>query len=623
MFRLIALLSIAIFLGAGCIFTVEHEMQRELVVDSDDDIFDGARSGDSGDAEEEEDSEEGSGELKLEVEVFFGQRALQEGEALIISENELALFDYEISCEPEIDCSLECRLEGNELMGEWAECESAGEFEVVEEGLHVFEVRATMEEGEESLVVAQRIMLLFDFEISVQGLVTTTGVAHRQVGEVRVECWRADCALSCRWEQDGESQSFACPLDPQEGEELEIPAQFFMEDASIGLIIEGCATSLGESVEHCRQFVHSFQRTEPTWRQISAGDGFACGILNDQSLWCWGQNNRGQLGIGSNNSPELLPRKVSGRFKKIATGDNHACAIGADDKLYCWGNPEFGKLGLGTGSDNVRSPAQVGQMNWQEVAVGKVSSCAINERDELYCWGSNMYGQLGLGDQIERRAPEKVSHPIESTLGWAKVALGDEHTCAVDLEGNLYCWGSNGDKRLGLTYPLDSESFHISPQKVVGHVHSETRDVVQISLGKEFTCGVRDDKRSYCWGNPERGRLGHDGEQPGHPTTVVHTELMTVESRAAQSCGLTGDLTLYCWGDNMYGQLGLGEPTGASFEAFPRTVGEKFAAISLGPDFSCGIRPSGDLYCWGSGGKGALGSGTLDSAVDPMPVQWP
>lgn len=627
---LFVLLLFTLLLGAGCVFTVEHEMKRGLEVEPVEDVVEL----DATDAEEfdsEVSEGDGSGdvddgdsgpvrpELTLEVALFYGDEPLEDGEQILISdeEDERADLRYEMSCEPGDECKLECRFSAE---AQWEECSPSGEYQIEEEGLYSFEARALwQDEGEgEAAHFKQEVVVLFDFDVSVQGLVTTTGVAHRGVGAAVVECSREDCELSCRWEKDDDVQNFTCPTDPAQSEELEIPAAFATPDASIGLVVEGCATSLNDITDHCRQFIHSFRITDPVWTQVSAGDGFACGILNDDSLWCWGRNSLGQLGVNSQSAQETAPTHVKGRYKKVAAADEHACAISKEGRLYCWGDPGLGRLGLGSSADVMRAPTQVDQKIWKDVATGKESTCAIDDRDDLYCWGANGRGQLGLGDRIERRAPEKVEHPGEQERGWAQVVVGDEHTCGIDLEGGLYCWGSNGGKRLG---GLIEEGYAESPQPVVGAFQGD-QVARAVSLGVDFSCALRADKKLFCWGRTDRGRLGHD-ESDIYPFTVVHTELVALESKAAQSCGISEDDLLFCWGENSLGQLGLGEPTGDRYEAFPRSEGESFVAVSLGREFSCGIRSTGRLFCWGSGSYGALGIGDVTSSSVPVPVLWP
>jgi alpha-tubulin suppressor-like RCC1 family protein len=98
------------------------------------------------------------------------------------------------------------------------------------------------------------------------------------------------------------------------------------------------------------------------WRQVATGDSFTCATRGDPRLWCWGDNSSGQLGIGSTFGPQNspVPAGPARLWHQVAAGASHACAIRTDRTLWCWGQNSDGELGIAS-TVNQDSPVQVGQ----------------------------------------------------------------------------------------------------------------------------------------------------------------------------------------------------------------------------------------------------------------------
>ena len=134
-------------------------------------------------------------------------------------------------------------------------------------------------------------------------------------------------------------------------------------------------------------------------------------------------------------------------FTSVSVG-NHSCGLTALRKIYCWGLGENGQLGNGSDGQDYQEtePVQVsGQRNYQSLSVGLNHTCAITMQDELYCWGSGAAGKLGNGSVDNQTLPVRVSgHHL-----FASVSAGANYTCAITKQDELYCWGAGGD-RLGV-----------------------------------------------------------------------------------------------------------------------------------------------------------------------------
>jgi len=199
------------------------------------------------------------------------------------------------------------------------------------------------------------------------------------------------------------------------------------------------------------------------WIHIAAGGGHTCGIRMGNTLWCWGANANGQLGIGPTGDQDL-PRQITyptTRWASVTAGDADTCATRTDGTLWCWGWNDFGQLGIGpTGEQDspqqVTSPASTG---WTSTAAGDVHTCATRART-LWCWGDGTAGQLGSGITRSVSTPRQVQQPARA--GWILITGGSQHSCATRTDGTLWCWGYNGDGELG----TGTTTSHDTPQQV-------------------------------------------------------------------------------------------------------------------------------------------------------------
>lgn len=274
----------------------------------------------------------------------------------------------------------------------------------------------------------------------------------------------------------------------------------------------------------------------------------------------------------------------------------------------------MGQLGIGE-PIGLGSPATVaGAHEWRTVSSGWYHACGVTAGGEAYCWGHNRQGQLGTGGRGEaEHSPVAVAGGIE----WEMVSGGAHHSCGVAVDGTAYCWGLNQYGQLG-----ESEE-PLSTVPVVAWPHLKFRT---ISAGVGHTCGVAEDGKAYCWGKNEDGELGNASIDPGglyrrgRPVAVYGgLAFRSISAGNAVSCGVTTGDVAYCWGWGLYGQLGLGSTVGHST---PQRVGrgQNFTEVSAGGGTHvCGVTPSRAAFCWGTGERGQLGSGTA-RALDPMRV---
>lgn len=184
------------------------------------------------------------------------------------------------------------------------------------------------------------------------------------------------------------------------------------------------------------------------WSDVSAGDGFSCGVRFDGTLWCWGRNSGHQL--GADDQIQIRhPIQVGSDsdWARVNSGQQFSFALKQDHSLWCWGlnvgSPNDGyPLGLDTAGLDM--PTRFGNANdWVAFATRVFHTCAVNRANELWCWGRNIEGQLGTGDTDLRSSATHVADGI------AAVAVSWFSTCALSTGGHVLCTGKNEHGQTG------------------------------------------------------------------------------------------------------------------------------------------------------------------------------
>jgi alpha-tubulin suppressor-like RCC1 family protein len=305
-----------------------------------------------------------------------------------------------------------------------------------------------------------------------------------------------------------------------------------------------------------------------TAARVVAGDEFACALMRDGSVKCWGLGESGQRGDRSFTTFGFTPGDVTGLTgaSQVAAGYGHACALIVDGSIKCWGENREGQLGNGATADpGVAEPVAVtGVTGALAIATGAYHTCAILSDRTVACWGRNDQGQLGDGTLTTSSTPVQVVTGFGPLGGAAALAAGGAHTCVVLVDGNVKCWGENGNGQLGDGSKLSKRH----PIQVNG-----INGAVAVSAGWQHTCAVLTDGTAACWGSNAFGQLG-DGTTTDAPTPVRVRGLSDVRAISAgwwqHSCAVGGDGAAQCWGLNQWGQLGDGT-TNSSSTAAPMT----------------------------------------------------
>lgn len=384
---------------------------------------------------------------------------------------------------------------------------------------------------------------------------------------------------------------------------------------------------------------------------IDAGSQHSCVILEGGQVRCWGYGANGRLGlgntanIGDDESPASVGPVNLGAGRKavaIGAGNSMTCALLDSSQVRCWGEGADGRLGTG-GTDDIgdnelpaaSAPIDLGAgRTVKAISVGGSHSCAILDNGQVRCWGLNDGGQLGYGNTAtigDDEAPGSVG-PVDLGAGRTavEVSAGSAHTCAILDNGQVRCWGSGGQGRLG--YGTTQNIGDNESTATAGPVNlGPGRTAKAISAGGDHTCAILDDGSLRCWGGNFNGQLGYgntanigDNEAPGSVGPVdlgAGRTAVAVAAGDSFTCALLDDDTIRCWGQGSFGRLGYGntatigndEPPSA---AGPIDFGAGAIAVETGSSHACAVFETGAVRCWGNGGQGRLGYGNTASLGD-------
>jgi alpha-tubulin suppressor-like RCC1 family protein len=279
----------------------------------------------------------------------------------------------------------------------------------------------------------------------------------------------------------------------------------------------------------------------------------------------------GKLPVATPSSPTPVSVPLTGATA-VAAGGNHSCALLSDGSVYCWGQNTYGQLGDGTkGTASGVSAVSGLPAAATAIVAGANHTCALLSDGSVYCWGQNTYGQLGDGTTAD--SPTPVSSGYFGGSGRVSITAGDSHTCALRLlrtadggflaEGEAYCWGNNASGQLGDGAATGSRS---APTVVAGYP-SPPR-FTAIVAGAAHTCGLDTNANVECWGDNADGQLGN-GTNTNRNTPVVVPSLRNsgttaIAAGGLATCALLPQDVLECWGNNKFGQLGNGTTTSSS-----------------------------------------------------------
>lgn len=353
---------------------------------------------------------------------------------------------------------------------------------------------------------------------------------------------------------------------------------------------------------------------------ITAGRGHTCAISRDEVL-CWGSNQFGQLGDGvplSRSVPYGVP--TGHRFEYVEVGGTHACGLADGGKVFCWGSGNLGALGLGP-VPWASSPTEVPfEAPVRSLAVGSEFTCAVTIENDMFCWGLNHCGQLGTETlEIVARTPQQVDGT------WMEVDAGEAHACAINENGRVLCWGANGLDQIG----TDGSDLNCG-EPAWSSPRATSVEAQSLGLGRWHSCAIDTDGKVVCWGADYAGQLGDGVDRDDTSLAPVNTglEAVAVEGGEVHTCALDAEGAVHCWGLVDGGMIGtMADDLGCegSCQLSPVRVTGLSEAVDLtvGARWTCAGHADGKINCWGQNGAGQLGVGDHGERLRPTPVELP
>jgi len=391
--------------------------------------------------------------------------------------------------------------------------------------------------------------------------------------------------------------------------------------------------------------------------------GEGCVVRKSGSVWCWGDNTYGQVGIVRDVHEcgygcvhqAVRVRGVTGAIQ-VARSIHHACAVTAMGEIWCWGSNSHDQLGHSSADDdscgNMTGSCNDRAQRVQhlpvddpavEVAAGHHISCARTRRGAVLCWGDNHYGGLGTGRQLEGETdhPQPVAGLGDGVLSIRAAASKGGYACAIKGDRTVWCWGLNVNGQLG--HPAEADEpcadgrCAFVPVQVIADVDGHPLvDVVEVAPGTRGACARVQSGKVWCWGTGTQGLLGRkylttEAQPAPVPSNPAGAAALTVTGEHA--CMVTTQGHVYCWGLDQYAQLGYGESflppvdcNGHMCRPEPQQVLRvRGLQVSSSSAATYVLDPDGVVLSWGANISGQLGHlpGALDDASCDGVTEFP
>jgi alpha-tubulin suppressor-like RCC1 family protein len=336
--------------------------------------------------------------------------------------------------------------------------------------------------------------------------------------------------------------------------------------------------------------------TRSDWTQVSSGAAHTIALRSDGTIWSWGLNTSRQLGfVTTFNNPRSSPIQigVSSNWSQVAAGGDNSAAIATDGTLWTWGSNVIGQVGINN-TNNVSSPVQVGtRSDWTQVST-RSSTIAVRSDGTIWGWGQNDSGQLGLLNTTNRSSPVQIGN----LSNWVSGSIASTINMIMDNSGIIYTSGGSvfnvllraravtdttnrsSPVQVGVETDWDKffGGFYPTVQKTNGGVYTLRSFPIQIGTDTDWKIliasddgdstnttkiGIKTNGTLWSWGPANgTGLLGlGDTSARSIPTQVgtdtnwsTLTQIVNNNITAVKTNG-----TLWAWGSNGAGQLGLGD----------------------------------------------------------------
>jgi len=266
--------------------------------------------------------------------------------------------------------------------------------------------------------------------------------------------------------------------------------------------------------------------------------------------------------------------------------------------------------------------------DWSMIATNGDTSCGLY-LGSAYCWGANDYGQYGDSTTTTLSLPKAMSTSgVLSGKTIDDISVGVYNACVHTTESKMYCSGMGVRGQLG-NGSVTNSSIMVEPT-MTGVLSGKT--INKISAGNQFVCAIASDNKAYCWGIGSSGQLGNNSTTTNNttPLAVISTGVLSgktitdISSGYTHTCALDSAGKAYCWGQGGQGQLGNGTISNSlvpvAVTSTGALAGKSLVKIYTGFNNACAIDTDGALYCWGQNQYGQLGDGFTANLTTPTLV---
>ncbi|MCF8255171.1 MAG: T9SS type A sorting domain-containing protein [Bacteroidia bacterium] len=367
---------------------------------------------------------------------------------------------------------------------------------------------------------------------------------------------------------------------------------------------------------------------------LSTTDGFS--ICSDSSLWGWGTNYYGEIG-DSSTLPSFTPKMAGisklGKVKAIATFSACTVVILADGTVWSWGANTIGQLGVNSTTSSlvpqqVHGPNNVGYLDSAKSLCANYQSVFVLREDgTVWGWGWNGTGVLGDGSysNTKKFPGQVIKSDFTPLTGIVKISSSAEHVLALTEAGSVYTWGKDYNGELG--QGSNPGSFFLTAVPVVSESGSGIlSNVKSVAAGGQFSLALKQDGSVWSWGANANGKLGNPSSSgtskpiqvKGLDGSTPLTGIIEIAVGKQHALALTNSGTLLAWGDNSYGQLS------ASFLGLysPKPILVKglngITKIVASNESSAAEMNGKELLIWGNNSLGNIGN-TTKTSIEIIP----
>ncbi|KAL1512947.1 hypothetical protein ABEB36_002446 [Hypothenemus hampei] len=342
------------------------------------------------------------------------------------------------------------------------------------------------------------------------------------------------------------------------------------------------------------------------------------------TLYAWGANSYGQLGLGYKSEEEVTPKKVvlegsdldPQDIVSISGGAGHTLILDSKGLIYCCGWNSKGQLGLSDDTVKLTQIEILKEFKIVQISCGWDFSAAVSECGKQFVWGNNQHTQLGLSKSITCTGiPSRLQVSQKLATGFKRVSCGLRHSAMITKERGLLVAGTGAKGQLGLGDDFDDNNY-LSISKV-----PELEDIISVASGQHHTLALRENGTVLGWGENKFGQLGVDSSVTNSFVpleTFYHEGLESVYAGWTHSAALTKNGEVFSWGRDTYGQLGAEREIPFKPEKIPSL--NNIRQLSLGSEHNLAVTRDNKLYTWGWNEHGSCGTGDKKDVRVPTQI---